>query len=222
MTDHAHRISATALPLVLFSTAERSAESPTARASLRIGAVLLVAALTAAAAQFSVPLPFTVVPLTLQPMIVLLGGAALGSGLGLLSQVVYLAAGVAGLPVFAASGVLPQGALRLLGPTAGYLMCYPLGAFITGCLAERGLDRRYWTSVLAMTVGLAAIYAGGVLWLAAAPSVFGSKSVGVAMALNGGFYPFLAADLFKLLVAAAVMPGIWRLTGLRAAHAGRA
>ena len=90
--------------------------------AIRAAAVLFVAVLTAVAAQVSVPLPFTPVPFTLQPMVVLLGGAALGSRLGMASQVIYLLAGIAGLPVFAASAVLPQGFLRLLGPTGGYLM----------------------------------------------------------------------------------------------------
>src|SRR5215203_3324420 len=124
-------------------------------APMRIAAVLFVTALTAAAAQISVPLPFTPVPFTVQPMIVLLGGAALGARLGMSAQVVYLLAGIAGLPVFAASAVLPQGALRLLGPTGGFLWSYPLAAFVAGSLAERGFDRRYLTSVIAMACGLA-------------------------------------------------------------------
>ena len=95
------------------------------RGAIRAGAVVFVAALTAAAAQISVPLPFTEVPFTFQPMVVLLGGLALGSRLALASQLLYLAAGIAGLPVFAASATLPPGALRLLGPTGGYLMAYP-------------------------------------------------------------------------------------------------
>ncbi len=85
-------------------------------------AALFVTVLTATAAQVSLPLPFTPVPFTFQPMIVLLGGAALGARLGALSQVLYLAAGVAGLPVFAASPLLPPGLARLLGPTGGYLL----------------------------------------------------------------------------------------------------
>ena len=132
--------------------------------AISFASVLFVAALTAAAAQISVPLPFTSVPLTFQPMIVLLGGLALGSKLGLASQVVYLAAGIAGLPVFAASATLPPGPLRLLGPTGGYLMAYPVAAFVVGYLAERGFGRRYVTSVLAMLAGLTVIYACGVTW----------------------------------------------------------
>src|SRR6476661_1497159 len=122
--------------------------------AIRAASVALFVALTAAAAQVSIPLPFTPVPLTLQPMIVLLGGAALGARLGMAAQVVYLLAGIAGLPVFAASPVLPQGALRLLGPTGGYLMSYPLAAFLTGLLAENGFDRRYVTSVVAIGAGV--------------------------------------------------------------------
>src|ERR671924_179337 len=117
--------------------------------AIRMGAVLFVTVLTAAAAQISVPLPFTQVPFTFQPMVVLLGGLALGSRLGASSQVLYLLAGNAGLPGFAASATLPPGPLRLIGPTGGYLMAYPLAAFVTGYLAERGFDRRYLTSVLA-------------------------------------------------------------------------
>ena len=133
---------------------------------IRVAAVLFVTALTAAAAQVSIPLPFTPVPFTLQPMVVLLGGAALGSRLGLASQVLYLLAGIAGLPVFAASPVLPQGLGRLLGPTGGYLISYPIAAFVAGWLAERSFDRRYLTSVIAMACGLAVIFAFGVSWLA--------------------------------------------------------
>jgi biotin transport system substrate-specific component len=182
------------------------------RGAIRVASVVLLAVMTAAAAQVSVPLPFTVVPFTLQPMIVLLAGAALGSRLGMSSQVLYLLAGLAGLPVFAASPVLPQGVMRLLGPTGGYLMSYPLAAFLTGLLAERGLDRRYLTSVVAMGAGLALIFACGVLWLAwyARPA-----AVGLDAALRTGLYPFIPADIIKICLAAAVMPALWRLTGHR-------
>lgn len=179
---------------------------------IRVAAVLFVTVLTAAAAQISIPLPFTPVPFTLQPMVVLLGGAVLGSRLGMASQVLYLLAGIAGLPVFAASPVLPQGGLRLLGPTGGYLLSYPLAAFLTGALAERGFDRRYFTSVLAMTAGLILIFTFGVLWLAffARPA-----ARGLSVALQTGLYPFLPADIVKLFIAAAVMPGVWSLIGRR-------
>ncbi len=190
-------------------------DAMTARAAARfrvaeqLGAVLFVTVLTAVAAQISVPLPFTPVPLTFQPMVVLVGAAALGSRLGKASQVLYVALGISGLPLFAASPVLPQGAARLLGPTGGYLMSFPLAAFVAGFLAERGFDRRYPTAVLAMLCGLAVVFAGGLLWL----MIASRPPVGVSAALAAGFLPFIVPDLLKLLVAAAVMPGLWKITG---------
>jgi biotin transport system substrate-specific component len=177
---------------------------------VRTAAVLFVTALTALAAQISVPLPFTPVPFTLQPMVVLLGGAALGARLGATSQALYLLIGLAGLPVFAASPVLPQGAARLIGPTAGFLLSYPLAAFVAGWLAERRFDRKYVTSLAAMTAGLAVVFAGGLSWLAYGPTALGLRGA-VANALT----PFLVADLVKLCLAAGVLPAVWRLVGSR-------
>jgi biotin transport system substrate-specific component len=180
--------------------------APDLSPAIRAAAVLFVTVLTAIAAQVSIPLPFTPVPFTLQPMIVLLGGAALGSRLGLTSQALYLAAGIAGLPVFAASPVLPQGILRLVGPTGGYLMSYPFAAFLAGYLAERGFDRRYLTSVVAMAAGLAVVFACGVAWMA-----WGTPSVGLNASLHAGFYPFVPADIVKVLLAATVLPFAWKI-----------
>ena len=177
--------------------------------AIRAASVAFFVALTATAAQVSIPLPFTPVPLTLQPMVVLLGGTVLGARLGMSAQILYLLLGIVGLPVFAASPVLPQGALRLLGPTGGYLMSYPFAAFVAGWFAERGLDRRYLTSLLAMACGLAVIFFGGVMWLA----FFARPAVGLDAALRTGLYPFVPVDIFKLLVAAAVTPGLWKLLG---------
>jgi biotin transport system substrate-specific component len=171
----------------------------------RTAAVLFVTVITAAAAQVSMPLPFTPVPFTFQPMVVLVGAAALGARLGAASQILYLALGIAGLPVFAASPLLPQGAARLIGPTGGYLMAYPIAAFAAGWLAERGFDRRYVTAVAAMLAGLAIVFASGVAWLA-----LSAGRSGWSAALAAGFYPFLAADLAKILMAAAVLPSLWR------------
>jgi biotin transport system substrate-specific component len=179
--------------------------------TIRAAAVVLVTVLTAAAAQVSIPLPFTPVPFTLQPMLVLLGAAALGSRLGMASQALYLLAGIAGLPVFAASPVLPQGLGRVLGPTGGYLISYPVAAFLTGWLAERRFDRRYLTSVLAMGAGLGVIFVLGIAWLA----WFAQPHLGLSTALRTGLYPFLPADIVKVLLAAAIMPRIWKITGSR-------
>ena len=176
--------------------------------------MLFVTVLTAAAAQISVPLPFTDVPFTFQPMVVLLGGLVLGSRLGFGSQVLYLLAGIAGLPVFAASPTLPPGALRLIGPTGGYLMSYPIAALLVGYLADRGFGRRYVTSCAAMLAGLLVIYGCGAGWLgifARGPN--GSAAIGLAAALRLGVYPFVIADLWKLVAAAGIRPAFWRLFG---------
>jgi len=178
------------------------------RVAERIGAVVFITALTAMAAQISIPLPFTPVPFTFQPMVVLVGAAALGSRLGAASQILYLAIGIAGLPVFALSPALPQGAARLLGPTGGYLMSYPFAAFLTGWLAERGFDRRYLTAFIAMLCGLVVVFTGGVSWL-----MIGGSRLELPAALAAGFYPFVVADFAKLLVASGVMPMLWKITG---------
>jgi len=185
------------------------AASANAWTGVQLLSVLFVAVLTAAAAQLSFPLPFTPVPFTIQPMIVLVGAAALGSRLGALSQILYLTLGIAGLPVFAFSPELPQGFARLLGPTGGYLMAYPIAAFVTGLLAERGFDRRYLTSIAAMALGLVVIYTGGTLWLAYA--AVGRTAIGFASAFAAGVAPFVIADVVKLAAAAGIVPGLWRL-----------
>jgi biotin transport system substrate-specific component len=148
--------------------------------------VLAFATATAISAKVSVFLPGTPIPFTFQPLVVLLAGALLGARLGAASQVAYLAAGMAGLPVFAAGG----GAAYLLGPTGGYLMAYPLAAFVVGSLV-----RTSWTSTVAgLLAGLAVIYAGGLGWLAA----LGSFDTAVVL----GLQPFILADLVKVALAA--------------------
>ena len=175
---------------------------------LRIGVAFVAAGLTAAAAQFTTPVPFTAVPFTLTPIAVLLSGAILGSRLGAVSQVMYVLAGAMGLAVFSPSLTLPPGAARVLGPTGGYLMAYPLAAFVTGWLSEQGWDRRYITSFAAMLVGLAVIYAGGVSWLATfLPSPGAAVAAGIA--------PFLLLDVLKVAAASMILPQAWRLIGRR-------
>jgi len=156
--------------------------------------------LVALAAQIAVPLPFTPVPWTLQPLAVLLVGALLGARRGAAALAAYLVEGAAGLPVFAggAFGVAP-----LLGPTAGYLVGFVPAAFVTGFLAERGWDRRFVTTWAAMALGSATLFAFGVAWL--------SRFVGWQGALAAGLLPFVVGDVFKQLLAAVLLPSMWRL-----------
>lgn len=192
----------------LLATMTRQLDAPV-RATEQVCAVVLVTGLTAIAAQVSIHLPFTPVPFTMQPMVVLVGAMVLGSRLGAASQMLYLALGIAGVPVFAASPVLPPGAARLLGPSGGYLMSYPLAAFATGWLAERGFDRRYFTAIVAMAAGLVVVYAAGAAWLA----IVSRPARGLSDAVAAGIVPFVAPDLLKLFVAAGVMPGLWKIMG---------
>jgi len=166
--------------------------------------IALGTALLALSAKVNLPLPY--VPMTLQTLVVLMIGAAYGWRLGSATMIAYLAEGALGLPVFAGpvGGIAP-----LVGPTAGYLFGFIAAAFVTGWLAERGFDRRYLTSIAAMSLGLAIVYAGGVAWLTIASQP--ARSIGAALA--AGVVPFVLPDIFKLIVAAGVMPGLWKITG---------
>jgi biotin transport system substrate-specific component len=148
-----------------------------------IGVLAFVLA-TALSARLALPIPGTPVPFTFQPLVVLLAGALLGARLGAASQLAYLAAGAVGLPVFAAGG----GAAYLLGPTGGYLMAYPLAAFVVGALAGGTAVRL----AVGLVAGLVVIYAGGVAWL----TVLGGFDAAVAMGLR----PFVLADLVKAML----------------------
>jgi biotin transport system substrate-specific component len=199
---------------LLVSTLTPSSAPRQAALAMQGAAVLFMTVLTTAAAQVSFSIPFTEIPFTMQPMVVLMAGMALGPRLGMASQILYLIAGIAGLPVFALSPTLPPGAARLLGPTGGYLLSYPFAAFITGWLAAKGFDRRYWTSALAMLAGLATIYTVGVLWLGLLSSSLGhGQALGLRAAFLAGVVPFVAADLLKIALASGILPGLWRLLG---------
>ena len=168
--------------------------------------VLLVvgfSALIAVSSRLEIHLPFTPVPITLQTLFVLLTGAALGSRRGALAMLLYLAEGAVGLPVFA--GGVGGFMYLLLSPTAGYLWSFPIAAFVVGWLCERRLDRRFWTSVFAMLPGSLITYAIGVTWLAfvAHLSLYG--------AFLAGMLPFIPGDLFKLVVAALLLPSAWAI-----------
>jgi biotin transport system substrate-specific component len=161
----------------------------------RAAAVVLGAALVAAAAQVAIPLPGTPVPMTLQPLAVLLVGGLLGARLGATSMVLYLALGIAGLPVFTPTVPL-IGIARLLGSTGGYLLAYPVAAFAVGAIAQ---DGKRWTRVaLAVAAGLALIHLGG---LAQLLILTGSLSA----AARFGTLPFLLGDLGKLALAVPVL-----------------
>src|SRR5262249_7911620 len=133
------------------------------RAATQVLLVIAGSAIIAIAAQIAVPIPFTPVPLTLQPLAVLLVGVVLGATRGSAAAALYLLEGAAGLPVFAQGH---GGALWLIGPTAGYLLSYPLAAFAAGWFSERGWGSTVLRALAGMLAALAIIYAGGWAWLA--------------------------------------------------------
>ena len=141
--------------------AQTAVASPLPLAARRVIAVLLGAALVAIAAQIAIPLPGTPVPMTLQPLAVLLVGGLLGPGLGASAMLFYLALGAAGLPVFTPFGL--PGVARLLGPTGGYLLAYPVAAFVVGRIAGDG--RRLARLALAALAGIVLIHLGGLAQL---------------------------------------------------------
>jgi biotin transport system substrate-specific component len=166
---------------------------PLSRAARRGLAIGLGALLVAASAQIVVPLPLSPVPMTLQPLAVLAVGGLLGAGQGVAALVLYLALGILGLPVFAGGG---SGITRLLGPTGGYLLAFPIAAALTGALAGR--DGSVLRVLLACALGMVVIHVGGVAQLA----LLGGDP---GVALRVGFVPFLTGDLLKVGLAAAVI-----------------
>ncbi|HEX4683874.1 MAG TPA: biotin transporter BioY [Gemmatimonadaceae bacterium] len=157
-----------------------------------LGGVLFAAAV-AAASQIAVPLPWTPVPITLQPMLVIMAGMMLGPVAGAASMVLYLAAGAAGLPVFTPIGA--PGIARFFGPTGGYLLAYPVAAYVAGALALRmPALRGRW---LAGVAGIAVIYLGGI-------AVLSMLEASVTRAVLLGVSPFAALDIVKAFVAAAI------------------
>jgi biotin transport system substrate-specific component len=157
------------------------------------------AAAVAAASQIAIPLPWTPVPITLQPMLVILAGMFLGPVAGAASMILYLAAGAAGLPVFTPLGA--PGIARFMGPTGGYLIAYPAAAYVAGALVRRmpAFGGRW----LAGVAGIAVIYLGGIAQLSL-------LSGSVTRAVQLGVTPFAALDLVKAFVAAIVAPRAMR------------
>ena len=163
----------------------------------RIGLVSAGVVVVAIAAQIAIPIPGTPIPVTLQVPAVLIIGGLLGPRLGAASLVVYLAVGAAGLPVYQPFGV--PGFARLIGPTGGYLLSFPLAAALVGILSMR---RSMPLLALGLVGGLAIVHAGGVAQL----TILGGDA---SAAFRWGSMPFLIGDLVKLVFAGLV---VWRLS----------
>jgi biotin transport system substrate-specific component len=149
--------------------------------------VLVFALLAAFSAQIAVHLPLTPVPVTFQPLIVVLAGVLLGPRAGALSMTAYVIVGAMGAPIFSFGGA---GLPWLLGPTGGYLLAAPAAAFVAGLVSGRGDVA--WRLFLGLTLGVSTMYAGGVAQL-----MMTSQGLGAAMAL--GVIPFVVGDVMKVL-----------------------
>lgn len=166
-------------------------------------AVLAVAGAVLLTISAKIQIPFYPVPVTMQTLVVMLLGMAYGTKLGTASVFLYLAAGAAGMPVFAGTPEKGIGLAYMLGPTGGYLLGFVLAAALCGELARRGWDKNIVLTALAMFAGTALIYVPGLLWLG---NVVGwDKPV-----LAWGLYPFIIGDLFKLALAAGALPPLSR------------
>jgi biotin transport system substrate-specific component len=180
-----------------------SAVIPAARAMAWLrgaGIVLCASVFVAVCAHIALPLYFTPVPLTLQPFAVLLIGLLLSPRLAAASLVAYLGEGALGLPVFAPAPASAPGLAHLFGPTAGYLLAYPIAALLISLLYRRG-GRGFFAALLSAAAGNLLILSVGALWLgmlthASAPAV-----------LMQSVIPFLPGDALKVIVAASLVAG---------------
>ncbi len=173
--------------------AQTLSQARTTRAAYHVALVVGASLFVAICARLSVPLPFTPVPLTLANFAVLVVGLTLGSRAGFAALALYLMEGVMGLPVFSPAG--PGGMAQLLGPTGGYLISYPFAAFLAGFIAERG-NKNFVRFLIASVSAEVLLFASGISWLAMV------AHTGVSQAVRFALYPFVFAEVMKVMAAA--------------------
>lgn len=166
-------------------------------------AILAVAGTVLLTVSAKIQVPFYPVPMTMQTFAVLVIGMAYGWKLGGATVALYLAEGAAGLPVFAGTPEKGIGLTYMAGPTGGYLVGFVLAAGIAGWLGEKGWDRSVPMTLAAMVIGTVIIFVPGYVWLA--------LLIGQEKAWAFGVLPFLLGEVFKIALAAAVLPGAWKL-----------
>lgn len=189
-----------------------AADQAGAGALLRNALLVLVGSIFVAASA-QVQVPWYPVPFTGQTFGVLVVGMALGWRLGGLSLALYALEGAIGLPVFAG---FKGGAAILSGPTGGYIVGFIFAAGAVGLLAEKGWSRHVLMTVAAMVIGNLVIYAFGVAWLTNWYATLGAKFIPAGAtafeaAIANGLVPFLLGDAAKIVLAALVLPGAWKV-----------
>jgi biotin transport system substrate-specific component len=155
-----------------------------------VGASLFVAL----CARITIPLPFTPIPLTVQNFGVLLVGLLLGSRRGFAALALYLAEGAMGMPVFNPTGI--GGIAQLLGATGGFLLAYPLVAWLAGYVMEHG-RKSFARAAVAGFLGEVVLFTSGLAWLAV-------LTHSVTQAFRWGLYWFLFAEIIKVMMAAGI------------------
>lgn len=169
-------------------------------------AALVVLGIAALAVFAKIKVPMWPVPITMGTFAVLTIGAAYGPRLGIVTILGYLIVGALGFDVFAGSSAESAGLSYMMGGTGGYLAGYVLATLALGWAARQGWDRSVWTMAGAMLIGNALIYVPGLLWLG---QLYGwDKPI-----LEWGLTPFLVGDALKLVLAALLVPGLWKLLG---------
>ncbi|MCE8514933.1 biotin transporter BioY [Ruegeria pomeroyi] len=169
-------------------------------------AVLVVLGIAALAIAAKVKVPMWPVPITMGTFAVLTLGTAYGARLGLVTMLGYLLVGALGFDVFATSSAEKFGLTYMMGGTGGYLVGYLMATVMLGALAARGWDRSFGKMALALVLANVLIYVPGLLWLG---QLYGwDKPI-----LQWGLTPFLVGDALKLVLAAVLIPGLWKLVG---------
>ena len=185
---------------------------PEGAARLVSSILLVIAGSLAIAIAAKIKVPFFPVPITLQTLAILAIAATYGSRLAVITVLVYLAQGAAGLPIFTNTPPAVAGPAYFMGPTGGFLLGFVVMAWIVGTAADRGWSRSFPKLFGAMFAAEAVMMVLGFAWLAwFAVLSSGASGLGIAGAFSAGVAPFLIGDLLKILLAAAAVPAVWRL-----------
>ncbi len=194
--------------------------APARLSPLARGTVLAIAGSLFVALCAQITVPFWPVPMTGQTFAVLSVGLVCGWRIGGAALLLYLLEGVVGLPFFAGG---EAGWAAIAGPSGGYIVGFVLAAALVGWLAERGWDRSFWRTVLALLLGNVVLYVPGLVWLVqfyVGPGQAYIADAGATTAwgaaINAGLLPFLLGDGLKLLLAATLIPAGWALLRRRA------
>ena len=180
---------------------------PSSGAALRAKqAVLVVVGVVVLTMAANIRVPMWPVPITMQTFAVLTIGATYGARLGGVTLLAYLALGALGLAVFTGE---TAGLAYMMGPTGGYLVGFAVAAVAMGWLAERGWDKSVASMAGALLIGNAIVYAFGLPWMA---YLFLAEK-GAVWVVQWGMTNFLLGDALKLVLAAMLIPAVWKLVG---------